>query len=636
MLLGFAVTADGSEALAQSDDLVTLYVGVSSREPVYETIGAACEAARNIGSERMKRILIGEGDYFLDEPIVLTDADSNMIIDAFPLADVTLYGGMKVIGWKKDGERFYSAELEGVKDGSWDFRTLIVNGRYCPRARLPKEGTFTHLSKFDVPWMSTTGGGWKRKPTQEELTTLKYRDGDLGLWLDVKNAEVTVYHMWDESLVGVASINTETHTLKFSSPTGHPAGAFGVKKYVVWNVREGMTEPGQWYLDRTAGKVVYWPLPGEDMSEAVVYAPRLESVIRIEGSRDKPVRNIYVQNIKVSVTTTPLRAGGFGAGRFDGAIQVSDAEHCFLTDLEVVNVGGQGIKAAGREVHINRCHVHNTGACGVRVQGDNWRVANSRIHDVGLTYPSAIGVAAGGSNSQIAYNNIYDTPYTAVNCGGTNNVIESNLIYHAMKVLHDGAGIYCFAGKNLVLRGNFIRDIVDTGGYGASAYYLDERSEGCVVEGNLSLRVVRPSHNHMAKNNTIRRNVFVNDGDLVLTFPKSSGYKVEGNVLSAGGKISIQNPDGIDVLKGNVLFSKTGKIEARKMRDYAETGTGDYDVGSENLTSDPRLVGVETGFILFDDPSSARELHIYPINVSGAGLRRKSLDPPPFPPTRAD
>ena len=51
--------------------------------------------------------------------------------------------------------------------------------------------------------MSTTGGGWKRKATQEELTTLKYRPDDIRPWLDVKNAEITVYHMWDESVVGL-------------------------------------------------------------------------------------------------------------------------------------------------------------------------------------------------------------------------------------------------------------------------------------------------------------------------------------------------------------------------------------------------------------------------------------------------
>lgn len=624
MLVFWGASYGGFEAVAQTGDAaahIDLYVGVPSKEPVYETIGAACEAARKIGPGKVRTILIGEGDYFLDAPILLTDADSNVIIGAAEGAKVTLYGGAKVGGWTKDGERFYAAELEGVKEGSWDFRALVVNGRYCPRARLPEEGTFTHLSKFDVPWMSTTGGGWKRKPTEAELTTLEYREGDLGQWLDVSNAEMTVYHMWDESLVGVESMDSEARTLKFSSPTGHPAGAFGVKKYIVWNVREGMTKPGQWYLDRTAGKVVYWPLPGEDMGAAVVYAPRLESIIRIEGRDDRPARNIVIRGIGLSVTTTPLRAGGFGAGRFDGAIQVRGAENCVLEDLEVFNIGGQGIKASGRGLRIEGCHVHDTGACGIRTSGDGWIVSDSHIHDVGLTYPSAIGLAAGGSNSRILHNEIHDTPYTAVNCGGTSNRIEGNLIYNAMKVLHDGAGIYCFAGKNLVLRGNFIRDIIDTGGYGASAYYLDERSEGCVVEGNLSLRVVRPSHNHMAKNNTIRNNVFVNDGDLVLTFPKSSEYTVEKNVLSAGGKISFENPDGIAELKGNILFSKAGKIEGRKLRDYAQIGMGDYEVGQKNSTADPLLRGVEMGRIAYGETSPAGRLGLEPIDVSMAGVR---------------
>jgi len=69
---------------------------------------------------------------------------------------------------------------------------LAVADRLCPRARLPREGTFTHLTEFKVPWMSTTGGGWKRKPTSEELTTMKYHPEDLGPRLDVRNAEVIV------------------------------------------------------------------------------------------------------------------------------------------------------------------------------------------------------------------------------------------------------------------------------------------------------------------------------------------------------------------------------------------------------------------------------------------------------------
>ncbi|NLZ05174.1 MAG: right-handed parallel beta-helix repeat-containing protein [Phycisphaerae bacterium] len=585
------------------------------------TLGAACRAARTLGTEAPRRIVVQAGEYYIDEPIVLTDRNNGLTIEATASTDVTLYGGRMVTGWQKDGPDFYAATLPGVKEGQWDFRALIVNGRYCPRARLPKEGRFEHRSVFDVPWMSTTGGGWKRKPTGIELTTMKYRPEDLGPWLDIRNAEITVYHMWDDSMVGIAAIDTATHTLTFSSPTGHPAGAFGVKTYVVWNVREGLTEPGQWYLDRTAGKVVYWPLPGEDMSQAKVLAPAVESILRIQGRRDRPVRDITLKGLTLSATTTPLKAGGFGAGLFDGALSVSGAENCAFRDLEIVNVGGQGIKTTGTNLRIQRCHVHHVGACGIRFGGTELEISDNHIHDVGLTYPSAIALTGGGKDSLLAHNHVHHAPYSAVTCGGENNVIEANRIHDAMLELHDGGGIYCFGGKNLILRGNYIHDIIDTGGYGASAYYLDEQSEGCVVEGNLSVNVVRPSHNHMARGNTIRNNVFVNDGDLRLTWPKSSDYRFEKNILWAKGKIVFDNREGITTLAGNVLYSAAGQVECKKLDQYTQTGAYEMQPEAANVLADPKLTAFRHGKVEFAADSPARVLGIEPIDVSGAGPR---------------
>ena len=589
----------------------------------FASLAAACKATRRQGANKTRKIIVQAGKYFFDEPLVLGADDTGLTIESAPGADVCLYGGRKVTGWEKDGEKFYSVSLPGVKNRKWDFRALIVNRRFCPRARLPEKGFFEHLSSFDVPWMSTTGGGWKRKPTNEELTTMKYRPQDIGPWLDVNNAEITIYHMWDESLVGLKAIDTKKHILTFASPSGHPPGAFGVKKYVIWNVREGMTRPGQWYLDRTTGKLVYWPLAGEDMTKADVIAPTIESIIRIRGARQKPARDITIRNLTLSVTTTPLEAGGFGAGKFDGAVSVASAENCRFIGLEIVNVGGQGIKASGDNLRIERCHVHSAGACGIRCRGNKAVVTYNTIHDVGLTYPSAIALQGGGRDCLISHNEIHDCPYTAINCGGERNRIEHNLIYHAMKELHDGGGIYCFAGKDLVLRGNFIRDIIDTGGYGASAYYLDERSENCLVEGNLSVGVVRPSHNHMAKANTIRNNVFISDADARITFPKSSDYTFEQNVICAKGQIVVENPDGITTMRNNVLFSAEGKIQLRRLKDYSQVGTYSFQADRKNLTADPHITEFEKGRVVFAPDWPALKLGIKPIDVSDAGPRSR-------------
>lgn len=387
-----------------------------------------------------------------------------------------------------------------------------------------------------------------------------------------------------------------------------------------------MTQPGQWYLDRAAGKVVYWPLPGEDMNTVETVAPTIESILRIRGQGGKPVCNVTIRGLTVAVTNTPLVAGGFGAGKFGGAVELTGGEDCRLEDLEVKDVAGQGIRAWNlKSCVIEGCHVHHTGACGLKLGGE-CIVRNNHVHHVGCIYPSGIAVWGGGRDGQtchIEHNTVHDTPYTAIACGGNDHRIEHNRIYRAMQVLHDGAGIYITFCKRIVLRVNYIHDIVDTGGYGASAYYLDEQAEDCLVEGNLSVGVARPSHNHMARKNTLRNNVFVCDADLTLTFPRSSDYRLEKNVIVAGGTIRITRPEAIAEAEANVLLSKSGKVEGVKMDAYQKSGTEPITSGSGWLLADPKLVEYESGKVRFAADSPAAKLGIEPIDVSTAGYSAK-------------
>ncbi len=586
------------------------------------TLHKAVELSRQQAPGQPRRVELQTGEHYLDRPVDLGPNDSGLTIEAAMGADVVLCGGRRIGGWRREGEHLWAADLPDVKERKWDFRMLAVADRLCPRARLPREGTFTHLTEFKVPWMSTTGGGWKRKPTPEELITMKYHPEDLGPWLDVRNAEVTVYHMWDESVVGIARNDTENHALTFSNPGGHPPGAFGVMKYVVWDVREGLTQTGQWYLDRTAGKVVYWPLPGQDMTLAKVLAPTVESIFRIRGQDGKPVRDITIRSLTLTITNTPLVAGGFGAGNFPGAVELHRAEDCRLLRLTIKNVAGQGVRAGSvKSCAIEDCHVHDTGACGLKFDGQ-CLVRNNHVHHVGRIYPSAIAVWGGGKNGQacqIEHNTVHDTPYTAIACGGDDHRIEGNRIYRAMQVLHDGAGIYITFCKRIVLRGNYIHDITDTGGYGASAYYLDEQAEDCLVEGNLSVRVARPSHNHMAKKNTLRNNVFVCAGDATVTFPRSSDYRLEKNVIVADGSIRIARPEGIAEASGNIALSKSGTVERVTLDSYRQAGTQPVASSDRWLLADPKLTEYESGKVRFAPDSPAKGLGIKEFDVSGAG-----------------
>lgn len=168
-------------------------LGDGSNGPL-ATLAKAVERSRQQAGGQARRVVLQEGEYYLEQPVDLGPEDSGLTLEAAEGAKVVLYGGRVIRGWRRDGEALWAADLPQAKDRRWDFRMLVVDGRMAARARLPKEGTFGHLTEFNVPWMSTTGGGWKRKPTPEELTTMKYRPEDLGPWLDLKSAEVTVYH----------------------------------------------------------------------------------------------------------------------------------------------------------------------------------------------------------------------------------------------------------------------------------------------------------------------------------------------------------------------------------------------------------------------------------------------------------
>jgi hypothetical protein len=126
----------------------------------------------------------------------------------------------------------------------------------------------------------------------------------------------------------------------------------------------------------------------------------------------------------------------------------------------------------------------------------------------------------------------------------------------------------------------------------------------------------------MAKNNTIRGNVFICDSDARITFPKSSGYIFENNVIHAKGKIVFENPDALAALRNNVLFGAEGKVQFKKLKNYSPTGVTALEPDDKNVLADPLLVEFDKGTVSFAANSPALKLGIEPIDVSKAGPRQ--------------
>ena len=486
-----------------------------------------------------KEIVLADGDYQIVRTVLLGAADSNLTIRAEHDGKAVLWGGCPVEGWAKDGERFFVAELPGVKEGRWDFRTLLVNGATAPRACYPSTtNQLENLGGWTEKLRSAIDGWWGRKPTEEELTTMPYRKGDLPVGFEPRNADVRLYHMWSESFVPVVSNDVEKGVLRFASRMVSPAGAFGRRKYQVFGIREGMTEPGQWYLDRPGGKLVYWPKSGEDMSCVRVVAPKVETLMRIEGNGTCPVRNLRMRGLVLTGTTTPCMNAGFGGADVPGALEILRAESCSVERLTIRHVGGTGVKVRqARRLRLVGNAVTDCGSSALCVYAEDSDIVSNRLLRAGLAFPSACLATLGQNRLRFLRNEVAYAPYCGLILRGQGNLIEENHISHVMQVLHDGAAVYGNV-RDSVIRGNVVRDVVPNGaGYGASGFYCDETSSDVVIEENVTVGVPRPCHQHIARDIHVRNNTFITEGDLAISFQNCVGCSFTGNMLVSGGKI---------------------------------------------------------------------------------------------------
>ena len=159
-------------------------------------------------------------------------------------------------------------DLPDVAAGKWFFRSLFVNGQRRQRARLPKQGFYWMQNVPGTTWSSALFDGKQHLPVRSRRHQAP--GATWPMWTSV------AFHYWVEERMPIASFDAATNTV-VSSRTS----IFALKddvaeryaRYIVENVFEALSEPGEWYLDRATGKLYYVPLPGERPDTAQAFRP---------------------------------------------------------------------------------------------------------------------------------------------------------------------------------------------------------------------------------------------------------------------------------------------------------------------------------------------------------------------------
>ena len=224
------------------------------------------------------------GRYLLTEPVVFGVDDSGPITyAAFEKEKPIIDGGVSISDWTVDvvgGVTRWVADLPDVAAGRWYFRSLFVNGQRRQRARLPKQGFY---------WMENVPGTTWTSALFDGSDTFQCAPGDIREWRNLSDVDIVAFHYWVEERMPIASFEAATNTVVSSRKS-----IFALKddvaqrfaRYFVENVFEALSEPGEWYLDRNAGKLYYIPMPGETPQTAQVFAPRCRQLLKLVGKAE--------------------------------------------------------------------------------------------------------------------------------------------------------------------------------------------------------------------------------------------------------------------------------------------------------------------------------------------------------------
>ena len=453
------------------------------------------------------------GTYAFHEPVFIRPEDSGTkesptIIRSVGDEKVILSGGISIKGWKKQG-KVWVADVPAFNGRPLDFRQLWVNGKKAVRARDVED--FEKMNRI-------CSVDEKNEILYVPAVSIRRLIDNKGN-LKAKYAEMVLHQMWCVANLRIRSVEVQgdSAAIRFHQPESriqfeHPWPRPMVttdghnSAFYLTNARELQDVPGEWYHNIDARKVYYYPREGEKMQEAEVIVPAVETLVRVEGTLDRPVCHIRFEKITFSYTTwmrpsekghVPLQAGMYltDGYRIDPKMQRNYLNH------PLDNQGWLGRPAAAvrvvaaRQIDFERCRFEHLGSTGLdyeeAVQGGVVRgclfrdIAGNGLlvgsfspaaHETHLPYDPAdrrevctqqqinncyfteignedwgcLAIAAGYvGDVNIEHNEISEVPYSGISLGWgwtqTVNCMRNNRV-HANLIHHYAKHMYDVAG----------------------------------------------------------------------------------------------------------------------------------------------------------------------------------------------
>ncbi|MER7847872.1 fibronectin type III domain-containing protein [Kitasatospora sp. NPDC096077] len=568
---------------------------------------------------------LGPGTFRLDHPLALDAADSGgngHTVVWQGTGSTVLSGGARVTRWRPapDHPGLWSAPAPQGLDNT---RQLYVDGVRAERAAGALPVT---LTRTDTGYTASadTLAHWRNPADLEFVYTggtgvFNARTYGLGGWTEprcpvaaVHGTEITMAQpCWDNSTKRAVFPDNPGRTVNMVGPgslTEHAQPAY------LENAFELLTQPGQWYLDRTERTVYYRPRPGEDLTDdgTDVEAPVLQQLVTAAGTAQAPVHDLAFRGLRFEYATwltpsTPegfseIQAGytltgpnGYATEGLCGYAQGGSCPYGAWTK-EPGNVSVQH----GQRVEFSGDVFTHLGAAGLEL-GDG--AQQSTVRDDVFTDISGNGVEVGGTD--------VTDPATAADITRDNLVTDNHL--YALPVE--------FRGGVAVLNGYSRHDTISHNQIDHIPYTAISLGWGGWPDKIKHPATPNYSHDNEVSDNLIHDHMQVlDDGAGIYTqgltgSSLADGEKVTGNVIhdqwGIGKAVYTDNGCTYETVAGNVMYGVSFADVASRHTDYRDAlGNNDPTLISGNWWEEGTPDGDNKGLVTRDnhllaDPSDA-------------------------------
>jgi hypothetical protein len=540
----------------------------------FATLQKARDMVRTIKGNMNGDIIIDllGGMYELTSPFVLSSDDSgmngyNIIYQAYNCETPVISGGIKISGWTLHdaGKNIYMAKVST----SIDTRQLYVNGIRAIRAR------------------SEDAGGWK-----EDSVGYICPNG-VDSWKNIKNVEVVSRKDWTIKRGPIAKVNG-TQVIMAEPYWMGLKNKFQAPPVWIENAYELLNKEGEWYLDRSTGVLYYKPRLGEDMKDAEVILPVLETLV--QGSN---VSNVQFKGITFSYATWLLpnsvngyprgQAGVLNSIQTPGNVKFDHSFNLRFENNSFCHLGATGLDlnlGCKKNVISNNTYNDISGSAisiGNVISShptesdlvcDN-TINNNYIRKAAQEYECCVGIFVGYSeHTIITHNEVRNLPYTGISVGwgwgnrivaGKNNEISYNLVDSVMMILQDGGGIYTLSSQpGARIFNNYLNYQVNTSG----SLYPDQGSSNMNWNHNVVSNTIRWLHlwNPSIQNDTIENNFYDNKSQLM----NGTNCVVQNNVFVSDNKWPAE---------ARTIMKNAGRVEIPINEILLSTNTMTLNVG---------------------------------------------------------